>query len=188
MKPTKDKIIRATIDLLQRQGYNATGLNQIIRESGAPRGSLYHHFPGGKEELFAVAMDLLTDEFIGVAEDIARKAKTPLAIFKRLIERFIADLESSDYLECSSIAAVALESATNLPLLQKAALRLYEKELAFAKSRLCAHGWSEKGAAALGTMLISVLEGAIVLCKAYRNTGPLRRIYRECGILFKDKK
>ncbi|MDQ2717139.1 MAG: TetR/AcrR family transcriptional regulator, partial [Chloroflexota bacterium] len=57
MNTTREQIIEATCDLLEAQGYHATGLNQILAESGAPKGSLYYYFPQGKEELTAAAID-----------------------------------------------------------------------------------------------------------------------------------
>ena len=51
MSTTREQIIEKTCELIELQGFNATGVNQIIRESGTPKGSLYYHFPGGKEEL-----------------------------------------------------------------------------------------------------------------------------------------
>lgn len=60
---SREKILQTASRLFQLQGYHATGLNQIIKESGAPKGSLYHYFPNGKEEL-AVESVKYTSSFI----------------------------------------------------------------------------------------------------------------------------
>ena len=54
--PSRDRLLDAAVDLLQRQGYHGTGLNELLERSGAPRGSLYHYFPGGKEQIGAEAI------------------------------------------------------------------------------------------------------------------------------------
>ena len=72
-RSTRDQIIDTASALLERQGYAATGLNQIVRESGAPKGSLYHYFPGGKDE---IAVESLQQGAQAVAERI-REALTP---------------------------------------------------------------------------------------------------------------
>ena len=54
---SRDAFVSSTAKLLRRQGYAATGLNEIVARSGAPRGSLYFHFPGGKQELALAAME-----------------------------------------------------------------------------------------------------------------------------------
>ncbi len=63
---TRDHIIDTTSQLLEQQGYFATGLNQIVQESGAPKGSLYYYFPEGKEELTAEAIERSAAKFSGI--------------------------------------------------------------------------------------------------------------------------
>jgi len=55
-RPSRDRLLDSAVDLLQRQGYHGTGLNELLERSEAPRGSLYHYFPGGKEQIGAEAI------------------------------------------------------------------------------------------------------------------------------------
>ena len=68
MNSTRDQFIETTCRLLEIQGYHATGLNQIIQESGAPKGSLYYHFPGGKEELAEEAIQRTGRKFAQIIQ------------------------------------------------------------------------------------------------------------------------
>jgi len=72
MASTRDQIIEKTCELLELQGYHATGLNQIIKESSTPKGSLYYHFPGGKE---ALAIEAVTR----VGEIVLKRIRDNLA-------------------------------------------------------------------------------------------------------------
>ncbi len=186
MSEAKQRLIETTVSLLKRQGYTATGLNQIVKESAAPKGSLYHYFPGGKEELAATAMDFLADEFLEFADEIALNLPDPVLIVEKLIDRFIEDLEASDFTECSSIAAVVMGGGGSKPRIREAAVRLYDRELAFATTHLRAAGWSEEGARTQGHILISTIEGAILLSKAYRNTEPLHLVKIRCRDLLSN--
>ena len=56
MSSAREEILQATTALLEKQGSHATGLNEIIRESGAPKGSLYYYFPEGKDQLVSEAV------------------------------------------------------------------------------------------------------------------------------------
>ena len=55
-RSSRERLLDSAVDLLQRQGYRGTGLNELLERSGAPRGSLYHYFPGGKEQIGAEAI------------------------------------------------------------------------------------------------------------------------------------
>lgn len=184
---TRSRLIQTTAVLLQRQGYAATGINQIIQESGAPKGSLYYHFPGGKEELTAAAMDYLTDIFIEQAQKTAAQCAGPAETYVKIIDIFINNLERSGFLEGGFIASVTHDLVAHLPLISKAALRLYEREMEFATGELISGGFSDQKASTLASILISTLEGAIVLSKAYRNTEPLRTLRSWSGAYFNNK-
>src|SRR5436309_11199475 len=106
---TKDRIVEASAELFRRQGYSGTGIKQILTEASAPFGSLYHHFPGGKEELGAETIrrsgrlyGLLVGSFMGPDVDLAEGIETAFAgAAQTLID--------TDYADACPIATVALE-------------------------------------------------------------------------------
>src|ERR1700716_2114518 len=83
---SRDAFIRATGKLLRRQGYDATGVNEIVARSGAPKGSLYFHFPGGKEELALEAMRREGAQLRGSIAAVMRSSEDPGEALGRLID------------------------------------------------------------------------------------------------------
>jgi AcrR family transcriptional regulator len=165
--PTRDRILYATAELFRRQGYNGTGLKQVVAEADAPFGSLYHHFPGGKAELgdevirkagafFQALVVAVYDEASGSAEDAVR------AVFKGAGET----LEATDYEDACPIATVALEVASTDDRLRRATADVFEQWTVALTERL---GDRDQALA-----VIAALEGAFVLCRASRSTEPMR--------------
>ena len=183
MSSTRDQIIEATAGLLETQGYRATGLNQIIEESGAPKGSLYYYFPGGKEEFSAEAISK-------VAEEIAQRIETTLAAIEdpgEAVADFILQLahqvRKSNYLKGGPITTVALEAVTTSERLNEACRATYELWQAAFAGKLVRSGFSPARAGQLAGLIISSIEGAIVLSRTKRSTAPLESVAAELRLL-----
>jgi TetR/AcrR family transcriptional repressor of lmrAB and yxaGH operons len=179
MSTARDQIIEATCGLLEAQGYHATGLNQIIRESGSPKGSLYHYFPEGKEELAAEAISR-TGTLVAerITHGLAANENLPEAI--RGFIYFVADqVEASGFRAGGPLTTVAMETATTAPRLNQACRAAYSKlEAAFA-ARLAAAGHTAERSTELAQFITAAIEGAIILSRTYHSGDPLRRVATE---------
>ncbi len=172
---TKRKMIDAMASLLQVRGYHGTGLNDIVKQSGAPKGSLYFHFPGGKEQLAAAAVRRAGDEWR--ANVLALLEAAPdLGLGARAVCRLIAQsLEESSFDNGCPVATVALESAPRSDLLHAACAEVYRAWQAIIEDRLISAGVPRKRAERSATATLAMVEGAMLLSKAYRDTEPLIR-------------
>ncbi|MCB1173158.1 MAG: TetR/AcrR family transcriptional regulator [Leptospiraceae bacterium] len=178
--PTRAKFIATTAELLHSHGYHATGLNQIIAASGAPRGSLYYHFPGGKDELVAAALqhsgariDTLL-ESLAVADDLKRTAQN-------IFEYFSAALQSSNFQKGCPIAATALEISPEQAALQTIITEIQAGWLD-RLSRLIATQSSLDADKArnLAGLLFSLLEGALLQARMQLSVAPLLQACALC--------
>ena len=159
--PTRNRILFATAELFRRQGYNGTGLKQVVAEADAPFGSLYHHFPGGKAELGDEVIRKAGSFFqalVTAVYDEAEPADAVRAVFKGAGET----LEATDYEDACPIATVALEVASTDDRLRQATADVFEQWTAALTERL---GDRDQALA-----VIAALEGAFVLCRASRST------------------
>jgi TetR/AcrR family transcriptional regulator, lmrAB and yxaGH operons repressor len=176
MNATREQIIATTSSLLERQGYHATGINQIIRESGAPKGSLYYYFPAGKEELTAEAIEhnsrLLADH---TRSELAAVAE-PAAAIQGFIRRLAAHVQASACQAGAPIAAVALETAATSDRLAAACSAAYASLHTAFREKLLQGGVAPESAASLATLTLAAIEGGIVLTRAQRSAAPLEQI------------
>jgi TetR/AcrR family transcriptional regulator, lmrAB and yxaGH operons repressor len=170
---TRDRLIRSTSRLLRTQGYTATGLNQVMAEAQAPKGSMYFHFPGGKEELAAAAVDHFAerstarmrrflDEHASVADAVA-------AIFDSYVEH----LGRTGYAEGCAVASVALDAAASHEVLAEATGRAVRTWTGTLAAALEAEGRTPERAHALATLVIAGIEGTLMMAKAQQSTEPI---------------
>ncbi|MDX1665561.1 MAG: TetR/AcrR family transcriptional regulator [Candidatus Promineifilaceae bacterium] len=179
MSSTREQFIETTCELLETQGYHATGLNQIVAESGAPKGSLYYHFPQGKEELTAEAIARsaeITAERIRA--NIAGTEPAAVAI-PRFVERIADNVEASGYRSGGPLMTVALETATSSERLNIASREGYTRLQAAFAEKLVDGGYDEKLARELATFVTSAIEGGIILSRTYHSGDPLRLVARQ---------
>jgi TetR/AcrR family transcriptional repressor of lmrAB and yxaGH operons len=175
--------VDATAQLLETQGYHGTGMNQIIQESGAPRGSLYHYFPDGKEELAAAAIMQQAQVFAAFARSVLAEAPDARAAILRFIDQVIGHLQSSAYCGGAPMAAVALETAATSDRLRQACEDAYAALHAPFIECLTSGGYTLERAASLATLINAALEGAVILSRTQRSTEPLHQVRAEVAAL-----
>lgn len=179
MASKREQLIKTTSQLMEAQGYHATGMNQIVAESGAPKGSLYYYFPDGKEELAAEAIKQ-TGEI--VAERIRRNISNTEEIGKG-IQAFIhtiADaVEVSGFSSGGPLTAVAMETATTNDRLNRACREAFGQILDAFTGLLAELGYSAERAASLATFITAAIEGGIILSRTQHSGEPLRRVADE---------
>ena len=173
MGGTKDRIMDSTAELLRRQGYAGTGLKQILAEANAPFGSLYHFFPGGKEQLGAETVLASGRLYMELFATIAAEAPDAASAVGGFFGGAAETLVETDYADACPIATVALEvSSTNEPL-RRACAEVFASWIAGASAYFTAAGMEAQSAHELSVSMLCLLEGAFVFCRAMRSTEPL---------------
>lgn len=174
----RNQIIETTCELLNLQGYHATGLNEIVKESGSPKGSLYYYFPGGKEELTEEALEHVGRMILGRIETHLRAVAPPgeaIGGFIRLVAR---NVEASGYKSGGPITTVALETASTSDRLRRCCEGIYASwHRAFRlKLEVGEGGLPSERAEELATLILASLEGGILLCRTQRSPRPLQHV------------
>jgi AcrR family transcriptional regulator len=173
MNATRERILETSAELFRRQGYAATGVKQIVTNAQAPFGSLYHFFPGGKEELGAEAIrtsgalyELLIPAIFDPAPDLVTAVR---AFFAGAAEH----LRETDYADACPIATIALEVSSASEPMREACAEVFESWIAAGLPRFTAAGLDTARARELVIAMICALEGAFVLARATRSTEAL---------------
>jgi TetR/AcrR family transcriptional repressor of lmrAB and yxaGH operons len=172
---TRKRILDTMARLLVTQGFRATGLNQVLAESGAPRGSLYFHFPGGKLELAVEAVRALGVELGKTIDALLDGERTVEEGLERLCGMYAAQLRRSRYRRGCPIATVALEASAGPPELLDACAAVFDAWECALAVRLQREGVPARRARDAATSVLAVLEGALLLAKARRDATPLLR-------------
>ena len=176
MNTTRSQIIQTTCTLFERQGYHATGMNEILSASGAPKGSLYYYFPAGKEELAEEAIAL-------TAAGLCERIRANLALYTDPVEaicqfvRRIGDhVEAAQFSAGGPLTAVAMETATSSERLNLACRAAFADIQAAFAEKLIAGGCAPEQADILTTFITASIEGGTLLSRTAHSVDPLRRI------------
>jgi TetR/AcrR family transcriptional regulator, lmrAB and yxaGH operons repressor len=170
---TRDRLVRATSRLLRTQGYAATGLNQVMAEAGAPKGSMYFHFPGGKVELAAAAVDRFADRATARMQRYLADNATVGEAVSAIFDAYIDHLDHTSFAEGCAVASVALDAAATNATLAEATGRAFRAWTDAFADALVAEGRSRDEARGLATLVIAALEGTITMAKGERSTEPV---------------
>jgi AcrR family transcriptional regulator len=166
-------MISAAEQLFRVQGLHATGLAEVLERSGAPRGSLYHHFPGGKAELASVTLNAASARIEAALASLVGTTGSVAAALRAYGTASAARLRASDFAEGCPIGNTVLEASVLSPELRSvcdAALRAWEAVIADA---LVAEDVAKDEAASLGTFVVATFEGALLVARARRSTAPM---------------
>ena len=181
---TRSRMIEAAIEGLQQRGLNGMSFTDVLASSGAARGAIYHHFPGGKRQLAAEAAARFG------ADVLARLGNLPGVTPVGVVEAFLAEIrpviEASTHGRGCAVAAVTVDpdpTGDELRTIAAAAFTAWGRQLATA---LETAGLSAESATDLASLLITVLEGSQVLCRATGNLDAFdqatRAVLRVCAM------
>jgi AcrR family transcriptional regulator len=170
---TKDRILDSTAELFRRQGYTGTGMKQIAAAAAAPFGSVYHFFPGGKEELGSEVIRtsgrLYMQLFVAVIADTPDVLSAVEGFFSGAAET----LRETDYADACPIATVALEVASTSEPLREATAEVFDEWIDGATEYFVYAGIPRARSRELAFAMLSLLEGAFIFSRAMRSTESL---------------
>ena len=176
---TRVRMLDATQELIEAGGYHGAGLNQVIAASGAPRGSLYFHFPGGKDQLVGESVRragrAIGDVMEGLADSGMSTAEFADAVLRHLGDR----LEESGWRKGCPVATVALEIAATSDALQEVCSEVYTSWEEALRARLAGRPDADD----LAVVTLALVEGALLLARTHRSKEPLERVARQIGVL-----
>lgn len=172
---TRERLLRTAATLFRQQGYYATGLNQVVADGRAPKGSLYFHFPGGKEQLAVESVALSAGE-IRIRMQGAPDLETAL-------EHLAARLVASDFKDGCPVATVALDAAGESEQIREACATAYGSWREVLVDFLVRQGIRPDRAPGLATTVLAAVEGALLLAKTQRDVAPLRQVAADMRVL-----
>lgn len=173
MNETRERIVEASASLMARQGYSATGVKQIVEAARAPFGSVYHFFPGGKEELGAEAIRRSGATYLELIPAVFDAAPDVVSGVRNFFALAAEHLWNTDYEDACPIATIALEVSSVSEPMRHACADVFESWITAGTERFLSLGLGEERTRELIVGLIAALEGAFVLCRALRSTQPL---------------
>jgi TetR/AcrR family transcriptional repressor of lmrAB and yxaGH operons len=170
---TRERIVHASAELFRRRGYAGTGLKAILAASRAPYGSLYHFFPGGKEELGVAALQAGGVTYRELVEAFYPEGGDVVAATREFFVGGAELLRDTDYADACPIATIALEVASTSEPMRTAASEAFESWLAVAQRRFEEAGMTSSRARDVAVELFCLIEGAFLLCRTNRSTEAL---------------
>jgi len=170
---TSQRIVRSMAELLRVQGYAATGIQQLARAAGAPTGSIYHHFRGGKREVAAAALRESGAAYIQLLPLLLdQHADLPTAI-DAAFAAAADDIANTGWANMCPVATVASEIADTEPELRQVAAEVIASWADTGSRYLARRGLSQADARAAMYALLAALEGGFLLARAQRSAEPL---------------
>jgi AcrR family transcriptional regulator len=170
---TRERILDTTAELFRRYGYTGTGLKQIVADANAPFGSVYHHFPGGKVQLGEEVIRRSGQMYLEIVLAILDAAPDLLTGIADAFMGAAEVLRATDYIDACPIATVALEVASSNNTLRQATADVFDTWIDAVTARLSSAGIASDDARRLGMVLIELIEGGFLLCRAARTTEAL---------------
>ncbi|MGW6908566.1 TetR/AcrR family transcriptional regulator [Streptomyces sp. NPDC054940] len=169
---SRERMIRSANVLLREYGAAATSIDRVLAHSGAPRGSVYHHFPGGRAQLIDEAVALAGDYVAGLI-DAATRADGVTEAMDAFFALWRDRLVESDFRAGCPIVAVAVETNDDAPHLARSAAEVFARWQEALAGLFLRGGLTEQRSRRLAAFVIAAVEGAVIMCRAERSTAPL---------------
>ena len=172
---TRDKLIAAMADTLQRKGLHGAGLNELLAQAQAPKGSLYHHFPGGKNELAVAAIEHIGQRIDGFFAQLFREHPDSLRAMQRWLDNTLQQLEGSRFERGCPLATVALESGPEDVEIRAALSGCFTRLRQALATQLRGVGFHGDSAEGFANLFISLYEGGLLQARVAGSSEPLQR-------------
>jgi TetR/AcrR family transcriptional repressor of lmrAB and yxaGH operons len=176
MSSVREQILEATSTLLEKQGCHPTGLNEIIRESGSPKGSLYYYFPDGKDQIVSEAV-------LQAGQTVSERIRSNLSNsgMQGFILKIAESVETSDFSAGSPLAAVAMEMATTNERINLACREAYTMLVSAFQEYFVEQGITQDQANKMATFVTASIKGGIILSRTNHSAEALRIIAEHLG-------
>ncbi|MFS0639044.1 TetR/AcrR family transcriptional regulator [Mesobacillus foraminis] len=184
---SREKILQTASRLFQLQGYHATGLNQIIKESGSPKGSLYHYFPNGKEELAAEAVKYTSRYIEAKIQSFMEQVPDPVEAIQEFIKEAASQFDQPGTIKGIPVGLLASETALISEPLRKVCVQAFKNWETIIANKLIKNGYEENEAVKAGTVINSMIGGGIMLSLANKSKAPLLTISESIPLILHRK-
>jgi len=169
----KQRMVQAAKQLIRERGYNATAFSDVLKASGAPRGSVYFHFPDGKTQLGIEAAQAHAHEQVALIDRAAEQAASAARLIEIYLDLGREGMAASDYARGCGIAPLVLEGAAQESAeVQEAVRRSFSQMIDRFEYHFVAFGVEPSAARTLADAVITGIEGAMVMARALRSPAP----------------
>ncbi|WP_137872291.1 TetR/AcrR family transcriptional regulator [Rhodococcus sp. Q] len=172
-------MIDGAISLMRERGVAATSFADVLARSGAPRGSIYHHFPGGKTQLVEEAT-VSASKWVGTGIERILDTSDTVGALRALVDIWRTGLEESRYEQGCPIAAAALGTERGARVIAGAS---FDSWCTLLTTKLTGEGVPDERAGSIATLIVSALEGALILAQAQESSAPLDAVVDELEVL-----
>lgn len=160
--PTRDRLVAAMLNALRRKGYHGVGLSELLAEAGAPKGVLYHHFPGGKSELAIAAIQTVVSQITGGLQKLLKRHADPADALGAWMVSAQKLLAGSGFEQGCPLASIALESTPDDAAIRAALAEGFSSIRTHLAHALQAAGIAPARSANLAALMVSAYEGALL--------------------------
>lgn len=182
---TRTKMLVSAAEVMRERGAAGVTIDEVLARSGAPRGSVYHHFPEGRNQILTEALHYAGESLTEVIDEAA--AKGGMYLVRRFVDFWEDLLVESDFTAGCPVVAAAIGSADDEPQLTTVAGSIFGRWRDALTRAFVSDGFDEPCAASLAIMCIAALEGAVVLCRSTRSVEALRAVTDEVEFLIKSR-
>lgn len=182
---TRTKMLIAAAEVMRERGAAGVTIDEVLTRSGAPRGSVYYHFPEGRNQILTEALRYAGDAITADIDDAAERGA--MVLLRQFVKFWEGLLAESDFSAGCPVVAAAIGCPGDELGLSAEAGQIFARWRTALARAFVAEGLPEADADSLAVMSIAALEGAVVLCRSTRSTDPLRKVNDQLEFLFKAR-
>jgi TetR/AcrR family transcriptional repressor of lmrAB and yxaGH operons len=183
---TKRAMLASAAEVMRERGAAGVTIDEVLSRSGAPRGSVYHHFPGGRNQILLEALQFAGDSMSSAIGDAALQG--PMALLREFVDLWEDVLRDSDFAAGCPVVAAAISTSDEDPRLANDAAQIFDRWRAALTRSFVADGFGNGEAEGLATTMLAAIEGAVILCRSLRSAQPLRDVAENIEFLVNGKK